>query len=136
MVMSYRHAHMPSFYRTATLNQKTKNSDAKAKKRSPVSGHRSASKSMPVMSFFSAIFFYLPTGKYVIHCIHGDQISHLQSMVAKRGLTNRANVRITSRLKHSTAESSNFGCNWTSFHSPASPPPKKKNVCGHQKPET
>ena len=56
--------------------------------------------------FFSplSVIFFLPAGKYVIH---GDQISHLQSMVAKRGLTNRANVYTPMwkcRLKHSTAE--------------------------------
>ena len=36
-----------------------------------------------------------------------DQISHTQSMVAKRGLTNQANIHThmwKSRLKHSTAE--------------------------------
>ena len=36
-----------------------------------------------------------------------DQISHTQSMVAKRGLTNRANVHtpvLKIRFKHSTAE--------------------------------
>ena len=38
-----------------------------------------------------ALFLNLPTGKYEIHCISGDQISHIQIMVAKRGLTNRAN---------------------------------------------
>ena len=44
---------------------------------------------------FGDLFFFilfLPMGKYVIHCIRGDQISHEQTMVAKRGLTNRANV--------------------------------------------
>ena len=34
-------------------------------------------------------------------CIRADQISHVQSMVAKRGLTNRANIHT---LKHSTPE--------------------------------
>ena len=28
----------------------------------------------------------------MIHCIRGNQISHIQSMVAKRGLTNQANA--------------------------------------------
>ena len=37
-----------------------------------------------------------------------DQISHTQSMVAKRGLTNRANVRKSFKAQHG---------NWTSFHS-------------------
>ena len=42
--------------------------------------------------FFGHLFppFFGPTGKYVIHCIRRDQI--VQSTVAKRGLTNRANV--------------------------------------------
>ena len=41
--------------------------------------------------FLSAIFLG-PTGKYVIHCIRGEQIFHIQSTVAKRGLTKRANL--------------------------------------------
>ena len=59
----------------------------------------------------------------------------IQSMVAKRGLTNWANVHTPlwkSRLKHSTAEIQSikqFWRNWTSFHSP----PKQK--CA-QRPET
>ena len=65
------------------------------RKKSPVSGHRSASKSVRWRAFFSAIFF-LPAGKYVTHCIRGDQRSHIiRSMVAKRGLTNQANVHTT-----------------------------------------
>ena len=39
--------------------------------------------------------------------LEADQISHAQSMVAKRGLTNRTNVHThmwKGRLKHSTAE--------------------------------
>ena len=43
------------------------------------------------LMFFGHLYF-LPIGKYVIHCIRGDHISHVQSMVAKRGLTNRENV--------------------------------------------
>ena len=39
------------------------------------------------------LFFNLPTWKHVAHYIRGDRITHnIQSMVAKRGLTNRANV--------------------------------------------
>ena len=86
---------------------------SKAKrKKSPVSGHRSASKSVQWCVFCLFYFrpsFFLLVGKYVIHCIRRDQISHVQSMVAKRGLTNQANVHTptcmwTSCLKHSTAE--------------------------------
>ena len=60
------------------------------KKKSQVSGHRSASKSVWwctfLFFFIGHLFFpsfFLPPEKYVIHCIHGDQISHIQSMVAK-----------------------------------------------------
>ena len=45
-----------------------------------------------VTHFYFSHIFVLPTGKYVIHCIRGNQISHVQSMVAKRGLTNWANI--------------------------------------------
>ena len=58
-------------------------------------------------------FFCQPV-KYVI------QISSTQSMVAKRGLTIRANVHIPmwkSHLKHSTAEFQFWMQLWTSFHS-------------------
>ena len=68
-------------------------------KKALVSGHRSASKSVCRRVFFFFFFFFfffpsffLPAWKYVLHCIRGDQISHIQSMVAKRGLTNQANV--------------------------------------------
>ena len=37
----------------------------------------------------------------MIHCIPGDQISHIQIMVAKSGLTNRANVHIPIGVKKS-----------------------------------
>ena len=68
-------------------------------KKSPVSGHLSTLKSVQ----------WRTTGKYEIHvhCIRRDQISHIQSMAAKRGLTNQENVytpRWKSRLKHSAAE--------------------------------
>ena len=29
------------------------------------------------LGFFFGNLFFLPTGKYVIHCIHGDKISHM-----------------------------------------------------------
>ena len=48
------------------------------------------------------------------------QISHTPSMVAKRGLTNQANVHTPKSFKtarQNTNWSSNFGCSWTSFHS-------------------
>ena len=51
--------------------------------------------------------FFFSTGKYGHTCTRRDQISHVQSTVAKRGLTNRANVHTPmwkSRLKHSAAE--------------------------------
>ena len=68
----------------------------------------------PIKSHRSGVFpnnckglYFWPTGKYMIHCIRGDQISHIQSMVAKRGFTNQANVHTSmwkSHLKHSTAQ--------------------------------
>ena len=61
--------------------------------KSPVSGHRE-------------IMWYIVYG--------GDQISHIQSMVAKRGLTNWPNVHTPVKKSN---QSSNFACNWTSFHS-------------------
>ena len=80
-------------------------------KKSPVSGHRSASKSVRwrvfLLLFFFCHLFWGLKGKYVTHCIRGEQIFHIQSMVAKRGLTNWSNVHTPmwkSRLKHSTAE--------------------------------
>ena len=57
-------------------------------KKSQVSGHRSVSKLVRWPAFFCNLFF-------------------IQSMVAKRGLTNRANVHTPmwkSHLKNSTAE--------------------------------
>ena len=61
-----------------------------------------------VSFIFSAIFF-LPTGKYVIHVYAGTNISHTQSMVAKRGFTNQANVH--------TPIQQFWRQFWTSFHS-------------------
>ena len=61
-------------------------------KTSPVSCHQPASSRCGNAFCFFGHLFLGPAGKYVIHCIHGDQISHIQSMVAKRGLTNQANV--------------------------------------------
>ena len=55
-------------------------------KKSPVSviGRLATSKWCGDAPFFLYFFFFLPTWKYVIHvhCIHGDQISHIQSIVA------------------------------------------------------
>ena len=75
-----------------------------------------------VMHIFFRPFFY-----FYFFCqqgnIHGDQISHTQSMVAKRGLTNRANVHTPMWKSHlntarqNSNRSSNYGCNWTSSHS-------------------
>ena len=61
---------------------------------------------LPNVYFSFGNLFFWPTGKYVIHCIRGDQMSDVQSMVAKRGLTNRANVHTLCKscLKHSPAE--------------------------------
>ena len=66
-------------------------------KKSPVSGQRSV---------FWCVF--LPTGKYVIHVYAGTKfpIMPTQSMVAKRGPTNWANVHtpvLKICLKHSPA---------------------------------
>ena len=58
----------------------------KAKQKSPVSGHWSASKVVRWTLFFVWV------GGICDTCVHRDYISHLQSMVAKRGLTSRANV--------------------------------------------
>ncbi len=75
------------------------------------------------------VIFVLPSSekKNVIHtCIHmcmwllePDQISYTQSMVAKRDLTNRANVHTIRKTQRSRIpiNPANFGCNWTSFHS-------------------
>ena len=55
--------------------------------------------------FFGNFSFVFAKTWYTI--LEPDQISHTQSIVAKRGLTNRANVRTPvwkCRLKHSTAE--------------------------------
>ena len=76
------------------------------KKEKKVSGFWSSVgfKIVAAMRFFSGhLFIYV----YVIHCIRRDQISHVQSMVAKRCLTNRANVHTPMwkrYLKHSAAE--------------------------------
>ena len=40
----------------------------------------------------------------MIHCILGDQISHIQSMVAKRGLTNQENVHTPDMKKSFKAQ--------------------------------
>ena len=44
------------------------------------------------------LFFYA-NREIRVACIRGDQISHIQSMVAKRGLTNRANVHTSMSKK-------------------------------------
>ena len=57
--------------------------------------------------FFFFFFFFLPLWYIYTWLLEPDQISHTQSMVAKRGLTNRENVHTPvwrSCLKHSTAE--------------------------------
>ena len=46
---------------------------------------------------FCNFYFCLPTGKSVIHVL--NQISHIQIMVAVRGLTNRPDVHTLCRLK-------------------------------------
>ena len=72
--------------------------------------------------FFLVIFFFGQQGNtwscdtWRIH-VHGDHISHIPRMVAKRGLTNQANVHIPLWKSRLTYLSSNFGCNWTSFRS-------------------
>ena len=53
--------------------------------KAPVSGHRSASKSVRFL-FCCCCFF--ANRKIRDTCIRGDQISHIQSMAVKRGLTN------------------------------------------------
>ena len=73
----------------------------KRRKKSPVSGHRSA--------FFGNLLFVANQWNtwYMYGVMEPHQISHTQSMVAKRSLTNRANVHTPmwkSCLKHSTAE--------------------------------
>ena len=81
--------------------------------------------------FFFFFFFFANREIYMIR-ISRDHISHIQSMVAKRGLTNRANVFTPmwkSCLKQHAAlkksnRSSNFGYSCTSFHSP----PKRENL--------
>ena len=45
------------------------------------------------------IFIIIIIIKYVIHCICGDQISHTQSMVNKRGLTNQAKINVKKSVK-------------------------------------
>ncbi len=70
------------------------------------------------------LLFFSPTSEIHDTCtcmrlLEPDQFSHTQSMVAKKGLTNRA-----SRLEHSTAEFQTIqqsGCNWTSFQSQKKP---------------
>ena len=43
--------------------------------------------------------------------------THTQSTMAKRGLTNRANVHTPMwKSWQNSNRSNNFGCNWTSFH--------------------
>ena len=75
---------------------------------SHISGHRLSSKSVRYRTFiyfFGSLVFFCQ--RDTCTCISRDQISHIQSMVAMRGLTNRANVHTPvwkSRLKHSTAE--------------------------------
>ena len=53
-----------------------------------------------VSGFWSSVGFKI--GRvffYMIYCIRGDQISHRQSMVAKRRLTNQANVHTPMSFK-------------------------------------
>ena len=62
-----------------------------------VSGHRSASKSVLCRAFFLVIFFriffFQPVKiRDTRILLEPEQISHTQSMVVKRGLTNRANI--------------------------------------------
>ena len=78
-----------------------------------------------ILSIF-CIFYDVPFNASVntwymyTQLLEPDQISHTQSMVAKRGLTNRANVHTQmwkNRLKQhgrNSNRSSIFGCNWTS----------------------
>ena len=62
--------------------------------KSPVSGHTSAlKKNCSIVCLFFG--FFLPTEKYVIHVYTGTKFHIILSMVAKRGLTNRANVHTT-----------------------------------------
>ena len=94
------------------------------------------------LHFFSLFLFcILPRGYFSVMW-RGDQISQIQSMVAKRGLT-KSGKRLYPYVKKSfkTQHSRILGCNWTSLHSP----PKKKiknidgrvlgNTRGDQKPE-
>ena len=52
-----------------------------------------------------------------------DQISHTQSLVAKRGLTNQANVHtpvckscLKTQHGRNPIDPAILGCSWTSFH--------------------
>ena len=61
--------------------------------------------------YFLGNLFFLPTSEIRdTRLLEPDQISHTQSMVAKRGHTNQANVH-TPTWKSSN-QSSNFGCNF------------------------
>ena len=87
-------------------------SSYKAPKKSPVSGHRSASKLVRWRAFiYFGNLIFLPTSEihdtWYAWLLEPDHISHTQCMVAKRGCTNRANVHTPmwkSHLKYSASE--------------------------------
>ena len=73
-------------------------------------------------SFFFFLFSFFGNQWITWYMVIGTRpISHTQIMVAKRGLTNRADVYVKMSLKNTARQnsnrSSNFGCNWTLFHS-------------------
>ena len=85
------------------------------KTKSLVSGHQSASKSVQKCAWKKKL-----ASREIRDTLYMREpnFPYIQSMVAKGGLTNQANVHTPmwkSHLKHN--RSSNFGCNWTSFHS-------------------
>ena len=83
--------HLYSVIETTSRNKNTpiQTFMLRPKNKSPVSSHRSAFLNL----FLGGKSFCLFANREILDtCIHGEQISHIQSMVAKRGLTNRANV--------------------------------------------
>ena len=72
-----------------------------------------------VTRFFSAIFFFWPAGKYVIHCIRVDQISHVYKVwwLREASQIRQTFIPYVKPARQNSNRSSNFGCNLTSFHS-------------------
>ena len=101
----------------------------KKKNKSPFSGHRSASKSVrwQVFFFFFVIFFFANQRNMwymYMRLLEPSKMFHTESIVAKRlHISGKRSYPYVKNIVYNTAwqkstQSGNFGCNWTSFHSP------------------